>query len=167
TRGGSVISARDPRWSDMTHTYINLWVLFAEFKDTYGEVPFSASPNDSAAHGVDLFNRALAGEFGPVLEPTEEAVLQQVTSQRNNLSSNATYRIHSLLDELDILQDAIAMNLATEEQLKSVPAINAELYAFRLYRVRLYLIDTLPGYPRKFDWPVAPAQPFVYVPPSE
>ncbi|KPC48092.1 Tail fiber assembly domain-containing protein [Pseudomonas amygdali pv. morsprunorum] len=83
------------------------------------------------------------------------------------MSSNATYRIHSLLDELDILQDAIAMNLATEEQLKSVPAINAELYAFRLYRVRLSLIDTLPGYPRKFDWPVAPAQPFVYVPPSE
>lgn len=163
----TVISARDPRWSDLTHTYINLWVLFAEFKDTYGEVPFSASPNDSAAHGVDLFNRAVAGEFGPVLEPTEETVVQQVTSQRNALSSTATARIHSLMDDLDMLQDAIAMDLATVEQVKSVPAIKTELYAFRLYRVRLSLIDTLAGYPTKFDWPVAPAQPFVYVPPSE
>ncbi|WP_439857387.1 tail fiber assembly protein [Pseudomonas syringae] len=163
----TVISARDPRWSDLAHTSITLWVLFKEFKDTDGEMPFSASPNDSAAHGVDIFNRAVSGEFGPVLEPTEETVVQQVTSQRNALTSTATARINDLVAELDMLQDAIEMGLATEKQIKSVPALKAELYAFRLYRVRLSQIDTLPGYPRKFDWPVAPAQPFVYVPPSE
>ncbi|RMT82239.1 phage tail protein [Pseudomonas viridiflava] len=163
----TVISVRDPRWADLAHTAISMWVLFEEFKDTYGEVPFGASPKDPEPHGVDLYNRAVAGEFGPVLEPTEETIVGQVMSQRDALSGSATARINALVTELDMLQDAIAMNLATEKQVKSVPAIKAELYAFRLYRVRLSQIDTLEGYPRKFDWPAAPAQPFVYVPAAE
>ncbi|MEE5118070.1 phage tail protein [Pseudomonas alliivorans] len=163
----TVISARDPRWADLAHTAIEMWVLFEEFKDTYGEVPFGASPKDPEPHGVDLFNRAVAGEFGPVLEPTEQTILAQVTNQRDALSSTATVRINELVATLDMLQDAISMNLATQQQINSVPAVNAELYAFRVYRVRLSQIDTLAGYPTNFEWPVAPAQPFVYVPPTK
>lgn len=33
----------------------------------YGWIPFTASPHDVEAHGRDLFERAEAGEFGPVL----------------------------------------------------------------------------------------------------
>ncbi|MEE4741107.1 phage tail protein [Pseudomonas alliivorans] len=163
----TVISVRDPRWADLTHTAISMWVLFEEFKDTYGEVPFGASPKDPEPHGVDLFNRAVAGEFGPVLEPTEETIIGQVTSLQDALAGTATARINDLMAKLDMLEDSIAMSLATEEQVSLVPAIKAEIYAFRLYRVRLSQISTLEGYPRKFDWPAAPVQPYVYVPPAE
>ena len=51
-------------WADADHTKINLRGTHAQF----GEIPFSADPNDSEAHGRDLFARAVAGEFGPVAE---------------------------------------------------------------------------------------------------
>ncbi|WP_122411064.1 phage tail protein [Pseudomonas viridiflava] len=163
----TVLSARDPRWSDLAHTSIEMWVLFEELKDVYGEVPFAASPKDSEPHGVDLFNRAVAGEFGEVLEPTEQTVLTLVTLQREAFSATATARINELVAELDMLQDATALKMETETQVKSLPAIHAELNALRLYRVQLAQLETLAGYPAKFDWPEAPAKPFVYVQPVE
>jgi hypothetical protein len=32
----------------------------------FGEIPFCASPDDSEAHGRELYALALAGEFGPI-----------------------------------------------------------------------------------------------------
>ena len=32
----------------------------------YGWIPFGASPNDVEKHGRDLYQRALAGEFGDI-----------------------------------------------------------------------------------------------------
>lgn len=32
-----------------------------------GKVPFSASPND-LPHGVEIYNRCIAGEFGPIAD---------------------------------------------------------------------------------------------------
>lgn len=40
--------------------------------DPMEPVPFTASPNDCEPHGVELYNRAMAGEFGhiaPYVEP--------------------------------------------------------------------------------------------------
>lgn len=154
----TVISARDPRWADLAHTSIEMWVLFEEFKDTYGEVPFGASPKDPEPHGVDLFNRAVAGEFGPVLEPLEP--LEPVVTvdgrvQRDRYAAMATAKIEALNHTLSTLQSTI------EAQLKSLPALQAERDAYWLYRVQLAQLDALPGFPVSFDWPVAPATPFV------
>lgn len=33
---------------------------------THGEIPFTASPTDSEAHGRELYARAMDGEFGPI-----------------------------------------------------------------------------------------------------
>ncbi|MBA1231152.1 tail fiber assembly protein [Pseudomonas viridiflava] len=163
----TVLSARKPRWSDLAHTSIVLLVLFEEFKDLYGEVPFAASPKDTESYGVDLFNRAVAGEFGDVLEPDEQTTQALVTLRRDDLSAIATARINELATELDMLQDAIALKRATETQLNALPAVQAELNAFRLYRVELAQLETLAGYPDKFEWPIAPAKPFVYAPVEE
>lgn len=86
----TVSSARNPRWADQAHTSIVLWVIFEETKDLYGEVPFAASADDSEPHGVDLFNRAIAGEFGEILEPTEEMVMAHVMILRGGYSAGAT-----------------------------------------------------------------------------
>lgn len=164
--GHTVISAREPRWADQAHSAIVLLVLFEETQAIYGEMPFAASPDDPEPHGVALYQRALSGEFGEVLEPTKDMVQAQVMCQRVGLSSSATARVNELAASLDTLQDAIRLKMATDEQVDSLSAVQAELEAWRLYRVQLAQLDVQPGYPITVDWPTAPAQPFVYVPPS-
>lgn len=33
-----------------------------------GELPFSASPNDTYEHGREIYARCIAGEFGPIAD---------------------------------------------------------------------------------------------------
>ncbi|RMO78708.1 phage tail protein [Pseudomonas syringae group genomosp. 3] len=163
----TVSNARNPRWADQAHTSIVLWVIFEETKDLYGEVPFAASADDPEPHGVELFNRAIAGEFGEILEPTEQMVMAHVMILRGGFSAEATAKINALASELDTLQDAVTLGLATEAQMKALPALQAELAAYRLYRVQLAQLDALSGFPVSFDWPVPPATPFVFVQPPQ
>lgn len=60
----TVNSARNPRWSNYSQTQIDLEVDFDELDEVY--VPFCADPNDIVSWGPDLYNRALAGEFGEI-----------------------------------------------------------------------------------------------------
>lgn len=55
--------AKDPKYTTTGTQFIHLTVKFAEFDS---ELPFIAAPNDVEAHGVELYNRAIAGEFGTV-----------------------------------------------------------------------------------------------------
>jgi len=34
---------------------------------TYGPIPFLATPGDVEPHGVEIYNEALAGDYGPVV----------------------------------------------------------------------------------------------------
>lgn len=55
--------AKDPVWNNAEGTAILLTVKWQEFNE---EMPFGATSFDSEPHGVDLFNRAAAGQFGTV-----------------------------------------------------------------------------------------------------
>jgi hypothetical protein len=55
--------AKNPVWNNEKNTSIYLIVKWEEFNE---EMPFSACSDDVELHGVDLFNRAKAGEFGEV-----------------------------------------------------------------------------------------------------
>ena len=55
--------AKNPIYIDATENAINLIVKWEEFSD---EMPFLATNFDCESHGVDLYNRAKAGEFGEV-----------------------------------------------------------------------------------------------------
>lgn len=55
--------AKDPICNNEEGTAILLTVKWEEFNE---EMPFSACSFDPEPHGVDLHNRAKAGEFGPV-----------------------------------------------------------------------------------------------------
>lgn len=161
-----VLSARDPHWSTPARTTIELRVTFEDTADIYGELPFTASPHDSEPHGVELYERALAGEFGPVQDTPIELVSVQVMCARGDRSAAATVRIDALVRQYEELLDAVALKMATEAQLAAMPALKAEIDAQRLYRVQLGQLDTKPGYPLEFEWPVPPAVPFVYEPPA-
>jgi hypothetical protein len=55
--------AKDPVYNNEEGTAIFLIVKWEEFVE---EMPFGADVWDSEPWGVDLYNRAKAGEFGPV-----------------------------------------------------------------------------------------------------
>ncbi|RXT70636.1 phage tail protein [Pseudomonas syringae] len=162
----TILSARNPYWSSQARTTIELMVAFEGLVDTHGELPFTASPHDPEPHGVELYERALAGEFGPVQDTPIELVRVQVMCIRGDRSAAATARIDELMTEYQTVQDAVALKMATDEQRKALPAVEAELNAQRAYRVKLAQLDTLPGYPLDFEWPTPPANPFVYEPPE-
>ena len=63
--------AKNPIWNDDSGQAIFLIVKWEEFNE---EHPFTAASYDSMPHGVDLYNRAKAGEFGvvaPYVAPIE------------------------------------------------------------------------------------------------
>jgi hypothetical protein len=61
--------AKDPVYNSADSQQILLTVKWEEFNE---EMPFNACSFDPEQYGVDLFNRAVAGEFGevaPFVEP--------------------------------------------------------------------------------------------------
>jgi hypothetical protein len=55
--------AKDPVWGNSQNTAIILIVKFEEFNE---ELPFTAVPNDPMSYGVELFNNAVAGDYGTI-----------------------------------------------------------------------------------------------------
>lgn len=88
-------SASHPEWADESGSIINLSVKFAQFTDA---IPFSATSSDVEGHGRDLFNRAVAGEFGliapyvaPVLNP-EQIIAEFTAAIQQHLDNFARTR---------------------------------------------------------------------------
>jgi hypothetical protein len=61
----TIIDAKTPRWENKENSRIILDVLFEHLKSD-GYVYFVADPSDIYQHGVELYNRAVAGEFGEI-----------------------------------------------------------------------------------------------------
>jgi hypothetical protein len=76
--------AKDPVWNDDTGQSILLTVKWEEFNEEHS---FSADSYDSMPHGVDLYNRAKAGEFGVIAAyvPPPEPEPQPVTTGSQTL----------------------------------------------------------------------------------
>lgn len=72
--------AKNPIWNSDDGRQILLTVKFEEFAE---EVPFNATSYDPMPYGVDLYNRAKAGEFGPIAPyvPPEPIPLDQPQTQ--------------------------------------------------------------------------------------
>jgi hypothetical protein len=59
------VSGSNPVYADAANKSVKLTAIFEEIRH-HGEVPFIASPDDTMAHGPEILQRALAGEFGPI-----------------------------------------------------------------------------------------------------
>lgn len=90
-----VNSVKNPVWSDPTGFRIDMEVDFADLDEVY--VPFTSYKNDVEKHSVDLFNRAVAGEFGQIAEYTQPSditgdhAVHTMRKQRNNLLAETDY----------------------------------------------------------------------------
>lgn len=82
----NVTSAKNPMWNS-GRWGIHLTVKFEEMEE---EVPFLATENDVTEHGVEIYSRALRGDFGsispcspPALPDTKVAKLIELESMRD------------------------------------------------------------------------------------
>jgi len=57
-------NVKNPQWSSSEKVAIHCIVDF----ESLGEVPFGANPNDVEEHGREIYNRCIAGDFGPVAD---------------------------------------------------------------------------------------------------
>ena len=79
----------NPRWSNSAQTLIDLDVNFDHLPED--SVPFMASADDVEPHGVELYNRAIAGDFGPIAaysppaDLTGDDAMQELRWQRNRI----------------------------------------------------------------------------------
>ena len=73
----TIESATNPVYATSDGTCITLQVKFEEFAEA---MPFGATPYDPMPYGVELYNRAIAGEFGAIA-PYTGPELEQPTTQ--------------------------------------------------------------------------------------
>lgn len=66
-RGLAYSTVTELRWADRGKTAFNAMVTF----DLLGQVPFTCGASDTEAHAMDIYARALAGDFGAIAEYVE------------------------------------------------------------------------------------------------
>lgn len=110
----NILSASNPAFANAANTLINLTID----TDKFGVITFTASPNDTAAHGRDLFARAMAGEFGPVA-----AFVPSVPSQAK-INADADAAIYKWFkDNIPVIMDALEA-ASTGSSKAAIKAIN-------------------------------------------
>lgn len=92
---GTINNVRNPKWANYKQTTIDVEVDFDHLEEEY--VPFTADPNDVEPHGVEIYNRAIAGEFGvigdwiPPENVTGDDAMARLRTKRNSLLAETDY----------------------------------------------------------------------------
>lgn len=105
----TINSVRNPIWADFQKTIINVEVDFDELDEEY--VPFTASPQDREPHGVEIYNNALNGMYGPV----QDFVLPENIIGEEAIKTLRTIR-DGLLQETDYIEMPTRWATLTEEK---------------------------------------------------
>ena len=102
-----IISARAPKYTE--HDGIDLLVKFEEFPNEY--ITFTASADDSEAHGRELYTKAKAREFGdiaPYVAPAPPVV---------SLADAKAAKLRDIRDKADSFLQALATEYGAMEKL--------------------------------------------------
>ena len=98
-------------WANAEHTMINV----ALETDVFGEIPFSASPDDVEEHGREIFEDAVAGKFGIIAEYVAPPLPPRVVPQSvTRYQGRATLLQMGLLDDIDAHYAALPTDTADE-----------------------------------------------------
>jgi len=88
-----LIDAKNPRWANAEQTRISVEAKW-EHLESEGYLGFGANSDDPEAHGRDLYQRCVAGEFGTVADyvaKTDAEKWIDIRSQRNELLAETDY----------------------------------------------------------------------------
>lgn len=133
---------KDLRWADEAKSMVQCTVAFDGLPTP---VPFTASPGDVEAHGVEIFQRCTAGDFGPIGDYVPLGSARLATNakvRRDELMAEAARRIAPLQYAVD---EAIATDAET-----------TLLRGWKLYSVALNRIEQQAGFPQTIAWPDPP-----------
>lgn len=89
----TVKDAKNPRWVDAAHTIVDMDVLFSELSPM-GYVPFTTMSNADTNHGVELWIKSNAGEYGPIADFVDPT-LEQIREQMPDLER---WRVNTIID---------------------------------------------------------------------
>ncbi|MFY0730580.1 hypothetical protein [Pseudomonas sp. NFX15] len=127
-----------PQWTNADHTAVNV-VLVTE---ALGDIPFTATPNDSTSYGPEIYERVVAGEFGEIAAPPSEA----------NTSPEAKARIEQLWVKEQLAQAEQEICKHEDQD----PQASFTEQAWRTYRVELRAWPRSELFPNAEDRPTAP-----------
>jgi hypothetical protein len=127
----TIVSVTDPRWTDAEHTTVDVIARFAEIDD---DLPFTATPWDTEAHGQEIYTKAVAGEYGEIAEyipPSDEELARQMRNKRAELLYACDWT-----------------------QFPDVPQATRDAWA--PYRQALRDVTSQSGFPQNIIWPTKP-----------
>ncbi|MER8619161.1 hypothetical protein NKG99_20375 [Mesorhizobium sp. M1409] len=84
----TVVSVANLRWANAQHTMLDADVLFAEL-EALGPVPFSTTADADTAHGREVWDKANAGDYGPIAA-FSVPLNQQITDAPEDLFGGPT-----------------------------------------------------------------------------
>ena len=84
-----LIDAKNPIWDNAEQTHVNVEAKWEHIKDL-GYLPFSATSTDLEEHGVDLFNRCVAGEFGSIGEYIAPVIIEEEIIEEEIIEEDIT-----------------------------------------------------------------------------
>jgi len=75
--GATLLGAKNPVWANEEKTSIELQCKFSHYEslgltENDGYYQFTASLDDIEPHGVEIFNKAKAGDYGTIADYVEE-----------------------------------------------------------------------------------------------
>lgn len=120
---------KNPVYADAGKKLINCEVKFPALGDEY--VPFTASANDTEAHGREIFAQCVAGKWGKVKDyaapvKSAEQLAAEALAEKRYLQSEAEGVIAPL-------ERAVRLGMATDEEKRQLGAW--ETYSVLLNRV--------------------------------
>lgn len=100
------------------------------------------------------------GVFSPpaVESPTPEEVLASQGEKLRSLNAEASAQKAALSSRIDVLNDAVLLEMATEVEIAEKPVREAQLVEWKRYAVLLGRITGQDGWPLDVDWPAKPAE---------
>ena len=101
-----IARARNPQWVDANHNMIDLEVDFAPLDEEW--LPYTCSPTDVVEHSRELYQRALAGEFGPIdNEPVITEAERWTPYFDNNIEVSTEALVQILLEKGTLTDDEV------------------------------------------------------------
>jgi hypothetical protein len=142
----SIGSVTDLRWAAQDRSAILCVVTFPNHPLGVTEpMPFTAHPNDTEAHGRELFYRALQGDFGAIGEwtpPDADELATAARSKRDAAMSSTQWLVDRHRDEVD---DGGKTTLSA-----------GQFETLQAYRRALRNITSQAGFPVSIVWPDEP-----------
>lgn len=98
------------------------------------------------------------GEFSapPAPPPTDEELSSANIAKLQQKTQLASAQKSALTERISTLNDAVEMEMATDEEIAELPARQKQLTDWKKYAILLGRVATQAGWPPKAEWPVEP-----------